>query len=164
MFSGSNKKEIEYANEKNNPISQQTDITNEIFEYVRNISSKDIQTFEQLSKYVLENREKEPEITEFIRNSGYLKMWQRDINKNPWYYDYDKALEHWKNSDQKIQVGKFFANSEQYTRHRFEISLDAMKFGHKFHQQEYFRDQIELYEKLIELSKTREDVGKKLLK
>lgn len=158
------KKEIEYANEKDNPISQQTDITNEIFEYVRNISSKDIQTFEQLSKYVLENRDNEPEITEFIRNSGYLKMWEKDINKNPWYYDYEKALEHWKNPNQKIKVGEFFASSEEYTRHRFEISLDTMKFWHKFYQQEYFRDQIELYEKLIELSKTREDVGKKLLK
>lgn len=158
------KKEIEYANEKENPISQQTDITNEIFEYARNISSKDIQTFEQLSKYVLENREKEPEITKFIRNSGYLKMWEKDINKNPWYYDYDKALEHWENPDQKKGVGEFFAYSEQSTRHRFKISLEAMKFGYKFYQQEYFRDQIELYEKLIELSKTREDVGKKLLK
>ena len=158
------KEEIEYANEKDNPISQQTDITNEIFEFVRNISSKDIQTFEQLSKYVLENREKEPAITEFIKNSGYLTMWEKDIKNNPWYYDYDKALEHWKNPIQKRKVGEFFANSEQYTRHRFEISLDTMKFGHRFYKQEYFKDQIELCEKLIELSKTREVVGKKLLK
>lgn len=157
------KEEIEYANQKDNPISQQTDITNEIFEFARGISNKDIQTFEQLSKYVLENRDKEPEITDFIRKSGYLTMWEKDIKNNPWYYDYDKALEHWKNPNQKKEVGNFFANSEQYTRHRFEVSLEAMKFGYRFYEQEYFKDQIELCEKLIELSKTREEIGKKLM-
>jgi hypothetical protein len=158
------KEQVQYANEKDNPISQQTDITNEIFEFARNLSNKDIQTFEQLSRYVLENRDKEPEITEFIRNSGYLLMWEKDIKNNPWYYDYDNAIDHWKNPNQKRQIGELFANSEQNTRRRFEMSLKVLKFGHSFYNQEYFKDQIELCEKLIQLSKTREDIGKKLLK
>lgn len=156
------KEDIEYANEKDNPVSQQTDITNEILEFSRSISNKDIQTFEQLSKYVLENRGKEPEITAFIRKSHYLTMWEKDIINNPWYYDYDKALEHWKNPNQRKEVGNFFAHSEQYTRHRFEVSLKAMKYGYSFYKQDYFKDQIALCEKLIELSKTREEIGKKL--
>ncbi|WP_179007423.1 YiiX/YebB-like N1pC/P60 family cysteine hydrolase [Winogradskyella forsetii] len=157
------KEQIDYANEKDNPISQQTDITNEIFEFARSISNTDIQTFEQLSKYVLENRTKEPEITEFIRSSGYLTMWKKDIERNPWYYDYQKALEHYKSSEERKGNGKFFSDTEEYTRHRFLVSLDAMKYGYSFFKQDFFKDQIELCEKLIELSNQRESVGNKLL-
>lgn len=157
------KEEIEYANEKENPISQQTDITNQIFEFARGLSGKDIQTFEQLSKYVLDNRDKEPEIRDYIRNSGYLTIWKIDIENNPWYYDYDIALEHWKDPNQKKQVGKLFVISEQNIRYRFEVSLTSMSICYGLYEQEYFRDQVKLYGKLIELSKIREKIGKKLI-
>lgn len=158
-----NEKEIEYATEVNHPIDQQTEITNVILEKARNLTNEDIQTFEQLSKYVLENLDKESTITQIIKDSGYLDMWKKDCERNPWHYDYEEALTHYKNKNQRKEVGEFFFNTEKQTRQRFIISLDAMEFGYKYFNQEYFQIQIELCEKLIELSKQREKVGLQLI-
>lgn len=159
-----NEQHINYATEVDNPINQQTDITNEILEKSRNLTNEDIQTFEQLSKYVLENIDKEPIITKIIKDSGYLEMWKNECERNPWHYDYEEALKFHKSIVQRKDFGQFLYNTEKETRQRFIITLEAMKYGYNFFKQEYFQIQIELYEKLIELSKKREKVGLQLMK
>lgn len=156
--------EIAFANDKENPLEKQKDIHNFIFENARRISGVDIQTFEQLSKYVLEHTEKENDITAIIEKSGYLDMWKGDVEKNPWHYDYTEFIKHYKNPKQQKEVGYYFATTEQETRQRFYITLDALNFGYSLYGHRYFKILIDLYKKLIELSETREFVGLLALK
>lgn len=145
-----NAAEIEFANSES-PLKKQQDIHNTIFSSARKLSGADIQTFEQLSKFVLENPDKEPQITKIIEESGYLTMWQMDTESNPWHYDPKLFIEHYKNPRQIVDVALFFATTEKETRDRFETTLETLEFGYLFYQQKYFAIQIELYEKLIEL-------------
>jgi len=158
-----NDAEVEFANSES-PLKKQQEIHNLIFSDARKLSGEDIQTFEQLSKYVLENPDKESEITKIIESSGYLTMWQIDTDNNPWYYDPNLLIEHYKDPRQIVDLALFFANTEKETRQRFEMTLETLKFGYSFYQQKYFAIQIELYEKLIELSLQRELTGLKVLK
>lgn len=158
-----NAAEIEFANSES-PLKKQQDIHNTIFSSARKLSGADIQTFEQLSKFVLENPDKEPQITKIIEESGYLTMWQMDTESNPWHYDPKLFIEHYKNPRQIVDVALFFATTEKETRDRFETTLETLEFGYLFYQQKYFAIQIELYEKLIELSLQRELTALKVLK
>lgn len=156
--------EIGFSLDKDNPLEKQRDIHNVIFENARAISGKDIQTFEQLSKYVLENLDKEKDIATVIIESGYLEMWKEDVERNPWHYDYKEFSKHYTNPRQQKEVGYFFATTESDTRERFYQTLEALEFGYSFYGQKYFEIQIKLYKKLIELSETREFVGLLALK
>jgi hypothetical protein len=153
------KAEIDFVNEKDNPLEKQIEIHNLIFEKIRNLSGEDIQTFEQIGKYVLENPKIDNEISEIIKESGYLEMWKHDVDKNPWHYNYKEFLLHYKNPNQRKEIGYFFASTESQTRERFLTTLKTLKFGYSFYGQNYFKMQIELYYKLIELSHEREFVG-----
>lgn len=152
------KAEIAFAQEES-PLEKQKEIHNFIFENARTISGQDIQTFEQLSKYVLENPEKDNDITNIIEKSGYLEMWKGDVERNSWHYDYKELLKHYTDPRQRKEVGYFFATTERETRERFYQTLDTVEFGYSFYGQKYFEVQIDLYKKLIDLSETREFVG-----
>jgi hypothetical protein len=155
--------EIEFANSES-PLEKQKEIHNAILSNARELSGKDIQTFEQLAKYVLDNPNNESQITKIIESSGYLTMWQMDTEKNPWHYDDKLFIEHYKHPQQIVETALFFATSEKETRDRFEMTLEALEFGYSFYQQKYFAIQIELYKKLIELSLQRELTALKILK
>ena len=156
-------KEIEFAKSVS-PLEKQKKIHNLILSESRKISGADIQTFEQLSKYVIEHPDKEPEITKVIEDSGYLTMWADDVKKNPYHYDYEKFIEHYKNPQQAIEVAVFFATTESETRERYHQTLETVKFVYIFHKLKYFANEIELYEKLLELSYQRELTALQVLK
>lgn len=80
--------EIEFAlDDSKNSISKQTIITNKTLSAARNLfSTKDIQTFEDLLRWLIENPENDAKISSIITDSGYLTMWADDIIKNPYRY------------------------------------------------------------------------------
>ncbi len=158
-----NAAEVEFA-QSESPLKKQQEIHNTIFRSARKLTKADIQTFEQLSKYVLDNPDKEPEISKIIENSGYLTMWQMDTEKNPWHYDPKLFIEHYQNLRQFVNVALFFATTERETRDRFKRTLETLEFGFSFYQQRYFAIQIELCNKLIDLSLQRESTALKVLK
>jgi hypothetical protein len=90
-------------------------------------------------------------------------MWERDMQKNPWHYNYNELVKQYKTPGHRKFVGSFFATNEISIRQRFIITLDALEYGYSVHQQNYFKLMIELYNKLIELSLLRESVGKEAL-
>lgn len=156
--------QIALINDPNSPLEIQKKIHNYIFETARQVTSNDIQTFEQLSKYVLENPKREPEITKIIEDSGYLTMWKMDVERNPWNYDYAAFLKHYQDPRERKEMGYFWVTTENETRERFVMTLQALEFGYSFYRQKYFKIQIELYKKLIELSEQRQFVGLLALK
>lgn len=156
--------EIQFAMDKNNILEKQKDIHNFILENAREISKEDIQTFEQLSKFLVENPQFDDSISQIVINSGYLEMWKKEVSNNPWHYDCEKFFVHYKNPIQRNEVGHFFATTESETRKRFKQTLDTLEFAYLVRPLKYFRIQIDLYMKLIELSETRESVGLQVLK
>lgn len=151
-------KEIEYAKSES-PLEKQIEIHNIIFESTRNILNRDVQNFEQLANELIKQPEKDSEIVKVIKDSGYLEMWKKDVNKNPWFYDFENFLEHIRNPKQILEIGTFLSTTEKTTRSRFIETKKFLEKGYKYSGLEYFKIEIELYDKLIELSKTRENIG-----
>lgn len=158
-----NEKEIEFANSPS-PLKKQEEIHNLIFKEARRLSGKDIQNFEQLSKYVLEHHDKEPEITKVIEDSGYLIMWEEEKERNLWHYNPQLFIEYLKSPEEIVEAALFFATTENETRKRFEMTLNSLEFGYQFYQQKYFLKLIQLYNKLIDLSLQREATALTILK
>lgn len=151
--------EVENANDQNNSLEKQTNITNHILESARNLTNHDIQTFEQLSKFVLENPNSEPNILDLIKNSGFFEMWKWDIEENPWRYEYDLFIQHFTNADERKEQGYTLAIMEEEIREKYILTLKTLESWYNYSRQEYFGIQVELYEKLIELSYKRQIVG-----
>jgi hypothetical protein len=96
-------KEIKYA-QSDSPLKTQIEIHNSIFAEARKISKQDIQTFDQLHELIINYPEYDNEITEFVRNSGYLDIMENDFEKNPWHYNTEAFIEHYKSKEMMLKV------------------------------------------------------------
>lgn len=70
-----------------NILKIQASITNHILTETRRITGQDIQTFEQITNYLLTNPKHDNEISTTLERSGYLDIWKYDVAKNPWRYN-----------------------------------------------------------------------------
>ncbi|MBA9072358.1 hypothetical protein GGR22_000484 [Flavobacterium gossypii] len=156
-------KEIEFAKSEN-PLAKQMEIHNSIFKKARELSGEDIQTFEQVNDLIIQKPEIDAELTKFVIESGYLTMMESDIEKNPWHYDAEKMIEHYRNPKQLAGSAMFFASTEKKTRERLDMTIYTLIQMNKDYPREYFKMEIELYEKLIGFSQQRETEAIKVLK
>lgn len=156
-------KEIEFSKTEN-PLEKQMEIHNEIFKKARQMSGKDIQTFEQVNELIIEQEDLDEELTNFIENSGYLTMMEKDEEKNPWHYNAEKMVEHYKIPELIINTAIYFAQTEAKTRERLLYTIYTLKQLNKVYPRKYFQMEIKLYEKLINYSHTRENEALKVLK
>jgi len=150
--------EVKLALETNTILEKQENSQNFILESTRKLLGVDIQTFEQVGGIVLMFSAFDDEICRIFKESGFLDLWKHDLEVNPWFYDYDKFLEHFKNSSQRKDIGQKQSVSELETKRRFETTLKTLKNGDSKMPLKTFKIQIELYEKLIELSNIRANV------
>lgn len=151
-------KEINYANESDTPLEKQAEVTNQIFEEIRVLTGEDIQTFEQLDEFLISHPEHDTEITSIVTDSGYLKLWETDIRKNPWYYDFDAFTEHYPEI-QYASMGKWLIDLCKGMFYRFKPMHEYYKEKTIQANNEYFKVMLGLYEKLLELNNTRMEVG-----
>lgn len=156
-------KEIEFA-QTENPLKKQAEIHNSILQKARDLTGKDIQTFEQLSDAIIAMPEIDEEITEFVQSSGYLTMNEEDKEKNPWHYDGQKMIEHYQNEEQLFAMAMYFATTEEKTRERYILTLNAIQHANKVVPRRYFKMEIDLYQKLIRFSLDRQTAALKVLK
>nr|WP_295706198.1 YiiX/YebB-like N1pC/P60 family cysteine hydrolase [uncultured Lacinutrix sp.] len=157
------KLEIEFANSEN-PLENQREIHNDILRKARELSGADIQTFEQVNQLIIDRPEIDKELTDFTSKSGYLTLMEKDVERNPWHYDSEKMVNHYKVPEAIIDIAMFFATTEPKTRQRLEMTIYALIQFDKLHPREYFKMEIELYRKLIRFSFQRENEALKVLK
>lgn len=141
-------REIEFAN-SDSPIQKQTEITNLILKAVRELTGSDIQNFENLHQFVINNPTHDAEITNIVINSGYLTMFDYEFTQNPWRYD-----------------GQLFLSldiDESYKKEAAEFELESAENQAKLYSQNhlmfqnvrgriplrYFKMQKYLYKNLI---------------
>lgn len=146
--------EIELARSEN-PLKKQEIITNSIFSNVRRVTGQDIQTFEQLLNFILENDEYDGKITGIIKESGYLFMWQHDLNVNPWRYNQElfMSLPVPKEKLNKIALAEL--DSAVNTRERFVFMYQQFMSIWQARRLQYAVLNIILYQKLVELTDIR---------
>lgn len=150
--------EIEFAKSEN-PLEKQASITNQIISEVRIITQKDIQTFEQLLDYLLESNEHDNAITNIIKKSGYLFMWQHEINANPWRYNVDNFMSLPVSKVKLKEIAATELDSAVNTRQRYVFMYEQFMDIWTAKKLEYALINIMLYQKLIELTDQRISVS-----
>ncbi|MDR7015088.1 YiiX/YebB-like N1pC/P60 family cysteine hydrolase [Acinetobacter sp. 3657] len=78
--------EIEFS-KSDNPLYIQESIINKLLTDIRILLSNDIQTLEEIIPFLISNHEYDSQITNVLKESGYLDIWRIDYDKNPWRYD-----------------------------------------------------------------------------
>lgn len=146
--------EIEFAKSES-PLKKQIDIHNSIFKEARRISNLDIQTFDQLHKLIIEHPEYDKELTEFVGKSGYLYMMEKDAEKNPWHYDSQLFMEHYKSYESRIGAIVEIERIEMPINNAIRHSIEDMKMEILKHDREFLKQELELRIKLKAFSDAR---------
>ena len=154
--------EIDFANSEN-PLEKQANITNSIFLKIRSVTGQDIQTFEQLLDFLLVNNQYDNRITSIIKESGYLFMWQHEINANPCRYNQNIFMS-LPVSKEKL---KHLATTEQESainiRKRYIFMYQQFMGIWQTKKLQYALINIMLYQKLIELTDQRISISSSVL-
>lgn len=146
--------EIEFANSEN-PLEKQASITNEIICKVRGITQEDIQTFEQILDHLLEDNKHDSVITNIVKESGYLFMWQHEINANPWRYSVEKFMSLPVSKVKLREIADTELASATNARQRYVFMYEQFMNIWRATKLEYALMNIMLYQKLIELTDQR---------
>lgn len=181
-----NDEEIEFANSKSF-LTSQTEITNKLLKNIREITGQDIQTLNEIDTLLIKNPEYDYQITDILKNSGYLEIWKMDCKKNPWKYD-GKIFLNFKNPNELIKFKK--ANELKDASYSDliiamaigELNLfsgktisvnDGLRFQHqhdnysllfKQYKLNYFQTQIKLYDQLLINCRKRINAAEYVLK
>ncbi|WP_064023301.1 YiiX/YebB-like N1pC/P60 family cysteine hydrolase [Methylomonas sp. DH-1] len=146
--------EIEFANTQN-PLENQANITNSIFTKTRSVTGQDIQTFEQLSNYLLENIQHDGQITNIIMESGYLFMWQHEVNANPWRYTQELFMSLPVSKEKLNEIAVAELKSALNSKQRYVYMYEQYMRIWQAKRLKYAAIHIMLYQKLIELTDLR---------
>lgn len=140
--------EIEFTKSVN-PIEKQENITNNLLAEIRKITSSDIQTIDEISTFLINNKEYDLAITDIIKRSGYLTMYKYEIERNVWRYDKNKFLAL---SMSKVELSNL-ANRELNLFNDNESRYTNMFQGYfklfKIHDLTYFKVNLDLYTDLL---------------
>lgn len=149
-----NDREIRFANSPS-PLQRQAEVTNHILDSVRKLTLQDVQNFEELDTFIIENPTYDKEITDIVRASGYLTLFNHELTQNPWRYD-----------------GQLFLSIDMDTsdkREQAKLELDSAKdqaglYSHNYLMCQnirvrfplvYFEMKMALYRNLIDLMNRR---------
>lgn len=149
-------KEIEFGSEQSNILTKQREVIFNILEEVRNLTNEDIQTFDQLSQHLINNKHMDADICKIISDSGYLDLWKRSVAETPYYYDFDV----FETLPPHIQEDVISFLKRGRSPHYAQNYL-ACKAMYEQTSLNYFKIHIELYKNLLNLEKKMEEVLKK---
>lgn len=143
--------EISFASGKT-ILNDQTQITKEYLEKVRDVTKSDLQDFNQINLFLGNNPHFDNILSELLINSGYLELWKYNLKKNPAYYNYDILLKQYPNSKERFFFAENYSKICKDLHNQHSISLAAMKHLYNQVPLNYYLLLINLYKNLIELS------------
>lgn len=121
----------------------------------------EIQTFDDLHRYLVLNPEQDAHFCRLLEGSGYLSVWQIECEKNPWQYDL--AL---MNALPDAEMSSYCwstLHAEDAGPNRFVVNRGGyLQFWNEYGL-EFFRIMAELYETLATLHAQRIEVAAKWL-
>jgi hypothetical protein len=147
-------KEIEYA-QSDSPLKTQKDIHNSIFKEARKISNQDIQTFDQLHELIINHPEYDKEITEFVRNSGYLYMMENDFQKNPWHYNPEAFIEYYKSKEIMLKAISEISEVDNIMNKALIETINNTEKELEKYDRDFLKEHLKLYKELKNYSDMR---------
>ena len=153
-------RDIEFA-KSDNPLKNQTNVTNSILKRARETTGEDIQTYEQLINYVYSHPEYDKRITDIVENSGYLFMWQYDLTVSPWRYDLDIFMN--TPMSDLYYVASQELESATKIRIRYVFMCEQFMSMWQSRRLNFAAINLVLYQKLIELADQRITVATSVL-
>ena len=126
ILSKASKEEISFSKSEN-PLQRQADITNKILKSIRKLTGCDIQSFDELSQFVINNPIYDHGITSIIERSGYLSMWQDEMEKNPWRYNGELFLSMPMRIEEKRQQASFELKSAHKQLNLYSYNYNMMQ-------------------------------------
>ena len=157
------KEEIDVLGQESIPLSAKDYADEYIFSNASKISNHDIQTHEQFNGVLLRNTNLDREFSEILRDSGFLDLWKLEKNGNPWFYDFNLMKHKYPDDDFLKYLGTKQLPVETELKRGWILTLKTLRNSNSGKNLTTLNLQIELYEKLIELSDLREDIWEKCM-
>ncbi len=153
--------EIEFA-QSESPLDEQKETINSILSQIRLLTNNDIQSFSQISAFLIEFPQFDQGVTSIVKESGYLEFWKRDLTNNPWRYREDFFVKNFEVSELKNAANQEYiaANS---MKSRFIENLRVYEDYYRQNNLAYFRQSIILERTLISWCEQRIAVVKGFL-
>lgn len=158
-----NEAEIKYASEENNSITKQTESTFNFLESVRELSGLDIQTFDDVDNFLLENPDYDSEINDLINNTDYLRLGDIEKEKNILMYHPETFLRYY-GYKQCLQLSSEEIHNEKVRIYNFQVAIEKYKILHEKTKLDYFASHLKCYERQLELSYERFNVFSTILR
>jgi hypothetical protein len=157
-----NKAEIELALEEDNSVSTQTDSTFEFLESIRNLTGLDIQTFDDVENFLLENPQKDKEIDKLINETDYFQLGDLEKEKNILAYNPETFLRYY-GIEQCLKTSSEEIRNEKVRMYNFGVAIIKYRKLYNETKLEYFASHLKCYERQLELSKERYNVFETIL-
>tara|TARA_R110001592_G_scaffold311518_1_gene586399 strand:+ start:1716 stop:2687 length:972 start_codon:yes stop_codon:yes gene_type:complete len=152
-------KEVEFAM-SDSPLQRQTEITNSILKFVRTLTGSDIQSFESLDQFVIENPKHDWDVTSIVMNSGYLTLFDYELTQNPWRYDGQLFLSLDIDEQYKIEMAELELESAEDQVQLYSHNYLMCQNVRAHLPLRYFEMKMDLYKKLINLMNKRIDAAR----
>lgn len=157
-----NRGEIELAQEENNVLTIQTESIYFLLENVRRITKKDIQSFEQIDDFLLQNQEYDEDFNKLLQESKYLELGDLEKEKNILMYRPKTFIKHY-GPKQCVKISLSQINGEKLRVINFTAAINRYKDLYAQTNLEYFKSHYECYERNLELSQERMFVWKTII-
>ena len=154
--------EIEFAHSER-PIERQTRATNFILDEVRKLSGRDIQTFEQLPHFLVQNPKHDAAVCEIVKASGYLDFWKEDVLRNPWRYVAAEFRMLPVSSGELERVARRELAAAEQQLQQFTFMYGQYMTLWQRAKLNYFATQLQLYMHLIDAAKQRIEAARQVL-
>lgn len=153
-----NDSDVNLAADPENVLKDQSEITKEMYEAIRQYTKEDIQEEGQMVQYVLSHQAKAKHILDIMRESGYFELWKLEKEYRPYHYDVSKFCEKYANNVPQAAYEICQAIAELLkTYQRQYCTYTSLYILHR--KNVLFREMVKLYKNLIEMCKEMEMVA-----
>lgn len=154
--------DIEFA-ERPNPLLAQEKITNRLNAEMSRLANREIGTLEQIVELACNQPDLDEQACRILQESGYLSMWQFDMELNPYRYQLDAFLANVPEQQQAELAMRHLADEPEIQR-RFQINLQALTAAFSQRPRKTIAAYVSLYQTLLQISKQRAGVCEAVLR
>ncbi|MGE3477668.1 MAG: YiiX/YebB-like N1pC/P60 family cysteine hydrolase [Rhodospirillaceae bacterium] len=151
--------ELAWVSNRENPIQAMQDAHNAVLDAARSVDSN-VENFNDMYRLLAENPEADQVIAAALESSGYLDMWETDVENYPWRYVpglIDELAASEKEAVREYCIGTV---KEAYTGgFRFANNLVQLGVLQRKNPRESFRLEIKLYKTLLRNHQSRREIA-----
>lgn len=149
--------EVESWEKREDATKVMRETTNTLLDGARKRNPR-IQTIQDLVNHLINNPADDGYLSDVLEMSGYLYVWQRDKEKNPWQYDLS-LLTQTLTPDLARAYCEIILRDRDEEGCRFEESRREMEQILQRYNLRFFQKMLKLYEDLVEAHLSREAVA-----